>query len=209
MIEDIGEIRSIEAKGDGSRWVVATRRIPAGELAIGESVAVDGCCLTVVERREDAFVADLSPETLRRTTAGDQRVGSRVNLERALAFGDRLGGHLVQGHVDGTGTIVSRREVGDFLELWIEGPEAMAPWLIWKGSVTVDGISLTVNELGEGARFSVMLIPETRTATTLGDKDVGARLNLEGDVIGKYVERLLQKGRMGGTGESLGEKGSK
>jgi len=191
LVEDVGRIEALERKGEGLWARIQPSRIDPRSLSHGESVAVDGCCLTVVETGAEGFAVEISPETLARTTMGGLGVGSRVNLERALALGDRLGGHLVLGHVDAVGTIESRVQRGDFVEVWFRVPPFLERWLVEKGSVAVDGVSLTVNRLEEG-RFSVMLIPETLASTTLGEKAQGAAVNLEGDVIGKYVERLLR-----------------
>lgn len=192
LVQDVGEVAALE-KGPRTRLTVRTSKLPAGKLAHGESIAVDGCCLSVVDQAPGQFTVEVSPETLARTSLGTWAVGTKVNLERALALGDRLGGHMVLGHVDGVGRIVRKSNAGDFLELWFEVPPSVEPWLIEKGSVAIDGISLTVNAV-EGPRFSVMLIPETQVATGLAGKPVGAQVNLEGDVIGKYVARLLARG---------------
>lgn len=189
LIEDVGRIAAVERRGQGIFARIRPSRIETRSLAHGESVAVDGCCLTVVEISDEAFGVEISPETLARTTLGGLEEGARVNLERALALGERLGGHMVLGHVDAVGSIASRTPQGDFVEVWFRVPALVERWLVEKGSVAVDGISLTVNRLEEG-RFSVMLIPETLASTTLGEKVEGAAVNLEGDVIGKYVERL-------------------
>ncbi|HWV37596.1 MAG TPA: riboflavin synthase [Vulgatibacter sp.] len=203
LIQEIGEISKLRREAGGVALVIRAPRLAASGLVHGESIAVDGCCLTVVDRGPETFTAQASPKTLARTSLGDYKTGSRVNMERALALGDRLGGHLVQGHVDGVGAVASRRKVGGFLELWFTIPAGMEPWLIEKGSVAVDGISLTVNALERG-RFSVMLIPETRSATTLAEKEVGAKVNLEGDMIGKYVARHLDlRGRGGRIDEAF------
>lgn len=197
LIQEVGEVESVRPGGGGVDLTIRAPRLAAGGLVHGESIAVDGCCLTVVGQGPGTFTAQASPETLARTSLGDYKTGSKVNLERALALGDRLGGHLVLGHVDGVGTIASRRDAGAYLELWFGVPTAMEPWLIEKGSVAVDGISLTVNAL-EPRRFSVMLIPETRGATALAGKAPGAKVNLEGDMIGKYVARHLELRGSGG-----------
>ena len=197
LIQDVGEVLSLEKGAARTRLTVRTAKRPAGSFAHGESIACDGCCLSVVDQAPGQFTVEVSPETLSRTSLGSWKVGTRINLERALALGDRLGGHLVLGHVDGVGRIVEKAPAGDFLTLWFEAPPAVEPWLIEKGSVAIDGISLTVNEV-RGNRFSVMLIPETQASTALAGKGVGAQVNLEGDVIGKYVARLLA--RRGGAG---------
>lgn len=190
LIEDVGRVVGLEESGGGLFARIRPQRIAVDALAQGESVAVDGCCLTVVERAGEVFGVAISPETLEKTTLGGLEVGAAVNLERALALGERLGGHMVLGHVDGVGRIESRTPRGEFVEVWFSAPAPLDRWLVEKGSVAVDGVSLTVNRLWEGG-FSVMLIPETLSQTSLGTKAEGARVNLEGDVIGKYVERLL------------------
>jgi riboflavin synthase len=191
IIEATGQVESLEAQhgGAGARLVVTTD-LDVGTLPLGASIAVDGCCLTVVERSAGRFAADLGPETLARTTLGALRPGARVHLERPLRLGDALGGHLVSGHVDGVGELVARRPVGDSLELDIAAPDSVAPTLVPKGSVTVAGASLTINTVA-GRRFSVTLIPHTLSVTTLGGLAVGAPVNLEGDLIAKHVDRLV------------------
>ena len=189
LIEDVGEVTAL-TRGERTRLAVRPSRIPPGEWVPGESVAVDGACLTVVAVEGGGFVAEVSPETLGRTTLELARPGGRVNLERAMRLGDRLGGHLVLGHVDGVGRIERLARVGAFVELAVEAPPEVAPWLLPKGSVAIDGISLTVTE-GQGRRFTVMLIPETQQRTGLAGKGEGARVNLEGDVLGKWVARLV------------------
>jgi riboflavin synthase len=161
----------------------------ASGFARGESIAVDGACLTVVETRGDEFLVQASEETLRRTTLGRLASGARVNLERAMRLGDRLGGHLVLGHVDAVGEVRSRASEGDALVLVFSLPAPLSPFFVEKGSVAVDGVSLTVNELSAD-HFTVALIPETQARTTLGKKAAGERVNLEADLIGKYVARL-------------------
>jgi riboflavin synthase len=176
-------------------WI--STRLGASGFALGESIAVDGACLTVVERTADTFKVQAAPETLRRTTLGGYAPGTKVNLERALRLSDRLGGHLVLGHVDAVARILERTHEGGSLVLQFELPPSLAPFFIDKGSVTVDGISLTVNSVSS-ERFSVQLIPETQERTTLAAKQAGATVNLEADLIGKYVARL--HGLRGGQG---------
>jgi riboflavin synthase len=189
IIESTGQVDALEAREAGARLSVTTD-LDVGSLPLGASIAVDGVCLTVVDRAAGRFSADLGPETLARTTLGALRLGARVHLERPLRLGDPLGGHLVSGHVDGVGQVVARRQVGDALELEIAAPEAVAGTLVPKGSVTVAGASLTVNAVS-GDRFSVTLIPHTLAVTTLGQLAVGAPVNLEGDLIAKHVDRLV------------------
>jgi riboflavin synthase len=199
LIQDVGTIERVAAGAVTELWIRTA--LGADRFEHGESVAVDGVCLTVVERAGDRFRVQAAPETLRRSTLGDLTAGSRVNLERALRLTDRLGGHLVQGHVDAVTSIVDRRAEGDSLVLSFSLPETLRPFFVEKGSVAVDGISLTVMDLTD-QRFRVMLIPETQRGTTLGEKRVGARVNVEADLIGKYVARLYALGR-GASGEGV------
>jgi riboflavin synthase len=162
----------------------------AADVAIGDSVAVDGCCLTVTAADGPRLQFDAVPETLRRTTLGGFAPGSTVNLEPALRAGDRLGGHIVQGHVDGVGELVSAEPEGDAANLTFAAPEPVLRYVVEKGSITVNGVSLTVTGFDE-ATFSVSIIPHTREVTNLGGLEPGDRVNLEADIFGKYVERLL------------------
>ncbi|HTA18133.1 MAG TPA: riboflavin synthase [Polyangia bacterium] len=191
IIEATGIVDALETRNVdvGARLVVKTE-LDVGALPLGASIAVDGVCLTVIDRARGSFAADLGPETLARTTLGALRPGARVHLERPLRLGDALGGHLVSGHVDGVGEVVSRREIGTALELQIRAPENIVATLVEKGSVTVAGASLTINAVA-GNTFSVTLIPHTLAVTTLGALAVGARVNLEGDLIAKHVDRLV------------------
>jgi riboflavin synthase len=189
IIEATGTVEALDARAGGARLAVTTE-LDVGALPLGASIAVDGVCLTVIERAAGRFAADLGPETLARTTLGALRQGARVHLERPLRLGDALGGHLVTGHVDGVGEVVGRRELGAALELDIAAPAEVAATLVPKGSVTVAGASLTINAVA-GDRFSVTLIPHTLAVTTLGTLGVGASVNLEGDLIAKHVDRLV------------------
>jgi riboflavin synthase len=184
LIQSIGTLSS--RKGDR----VTIRAELACELNSGESVAIDGICLTVVSCSTRAFGVDISPTTRGLTTAGNWRPGARLNLARALALGDRLGGHVVTGHVDGTGRLLRREPLGNCDKLWFEIPETLARVCIPLGAIAVDGVSLTLNEV-EDSRFAVTVIPETLRRTTLGDLEPGCEVNLETDVLAKYVERLL------------------
>jgi riboflavin synthase len=191
IIETTGTVEALE---NGTRLSVTTT-LEVEALPLGASIAVDGVCLTVVERGPGRFAADLGPETLARTTLGALRAGDRVHLERPLRMGDALGGHLVAGHVDCVGTILDRRPLGDALELDVSAPPEVGATLVPKGSVTVDGASLTVNAVSDdaaaGTRFSVTLIPHTLAVTKLGDKPRGAAVNLEGDLVAKHIDRLV------------------
>jgi riboflavin synthase len=189
LVEALGTVRESAPSGAGRRLVVEEPRL-APELVLGESVAVNGACLTVVARGEAAFAFDVGPETLLRTNLGTLAAGDRVNLERSLRFSDRLGGHLVQGHVDGVGRIDERRVDGEWEMVWFRCPAELAAQMVTKGSVAVDGISLTVVDV-EPERFSVMLIPHTRLHTTLGFKRPGSPVNLETDLLAKYVWKFL------------------
>ena len=196
LVEDLGSIVSVAAArgGEGSRVTIATN-LPQEDLWIGASVAVDGACLTVVENGSGRFSADASVETLQRTTLGERRAGDGVNLERPLALGDRLGGHLVLGHVDGVGKLVEKGPLGEGIRVVVELPPGIGPLVVEKGSIALDGISLTVNDLidtpGKPTRVALLLIPETQRATTWGKKQVGAAVNVEADILGKHVARLL------------------
>ncbi len=189
LVEALGTVREAVRTGAGSRLVVAEARL-APELALGESVAVNGACLTVVARDAETFAFDVGPETLLRTDLGALATGDRINLERSLRFSDRLGGHLVQGHIDGVGHIDERRVDGEWETVWFRCPRELAAQMVPKGSVAVDGVSLTLVDV-EAERFSVMLIPHTRLHTTLGFKGVGSPVNLETDLIAKYVWKFL------------------
>jgi len=190
IVTDIGTVREIRAGGD-TTFVIATK-LDTRDLALGASVACAGVCLTVVERGEDWFSVQVSTETLARSTLKDWRVGTRINLERALKAGDELGGHLVSGHVDVVAEIVERRPEGDSQRFAFRLPDPFAAAIAPKGSVTLDGVSLTVNEV-QGNRFGVNLIPHTLANTTFGAAKPGDRVNLEIDTLARYVARLLGK----------------
>lgn len=189
LVADIGEIRTIRRSGDNWELIVATA-FDTEDLELGESIAIDGACLTVTRILAGAFSVDASPETLRRTTLGERAEGDGVHLERALRMGDRLGGHLVLGHVDGVGELVGRRREKNAWLLDFRAPEQVAQYLIDKGSITIDGVSLTVNSI-DGTRFGVAIIPHTSDKTNLADYEVGRAVNLEADVLGKYVKRFI------------------
>jgi len=200
LIEEIVTVERIKRPGGGARLAIATSLV--AELSEGDSVAVDGTCLTVAAKSASGFEADVSAETLSRTTMGGWSSGTRVNLERAVRAGDRLGGHMVAGHVDATGTVLRRTQRGGgrqaggttdsagSVEIWIRADAQLPGGIVSKGSVAVDGISLTVSGLADGS-FAVTLIPETLKRTTLGGKQPGSKVNLETDLIGKYVEHYL------------------
>jgi riboflavin synthase len=189
IVETTGTVTAAERRGDVLRVRIGASGLE--DLATGGSIAVNGCCLTAVEVDGTGFACELTEETLRRTAYGDRlRAGTRVNLERPMRADGRFDGHIVQGHVDGVGRVRELRRTGDAAELVVEPPPALERYLVAKGSITVDGISLTVAELMDGA-FTVALIPYTLEATNLRDAQVGDLVNLEVDVIAKYVERLL------------------
>jgi riboflavin synthase len=169
--------------------MVIHARFALDQLTLGESVAVDGACLTVVAFQGNQFTVDVSAETLSRTTLGAKRPGARLNLERALRLGDRLGGHLVSGHVDAMGRLADRRTEGRSLRLYFEIPRELSRYTIEKGSIAINGISLTINGCGAG-HFDVNIVPHTARETTLDDLPIGQQVNIETDLIGKYVERM-------------------
>jgi len=194
IIQSVGRVAAIEPRGGDVRLVIdaadlASRVAPA-RLASGESVAISGVCLTVLEPRDGRLSFDVSRETLDRTTLGSLAAGSRVNLEAALCVGDPLGGHLVSGHVDGIGIVVSTHAEARSLRVVFEAPPQLARYVATKGSIAIDGVSLTVNEV-DGARFGVNLIPHTVSQTTFDELGAGRRVNLEADTIARYVERML------------------
>jgi riboflavin synthase len=189
LVEEVGEIAAFSPVAAGARIAIRARVVREG-LAIGDSVAVNGACLTAVELHPDGFVIDAVAETLRRTTLGDAQPGDPVNLERALALGDRLGGHLVQGHIDGTGTIVAADREGDGVLLRVTAPAELMRYVVEKGSIAVDGVSLTV-AARDAQGLTIALIPHTMAVTTLGPERVGGRVNLEIDLVAKYIQALV------------------
>lgn len=191
IVEEMGALTTIEKTLAGTRMMILAS-IVINDLRLGDSVSVNGTCLTVVAKGEGNFTVEVSPETLSVTTLGDLTVGSPVNLERAMKLNERIGGHLVSGHVDGVGTIRSRHQDGNAIVFTIEAPSEILRYCVMKGSITIDGISLTINEIGDHS-FSVAIIPHTAKVTTLGLKQVNDSVNLESDLIGKYVERLLRE----------------
>ena len=199
IITDVGAVAAVTRRGD-LRARIRTGYDVAG-VALGASIACDGVCLTVVDRGVEAghgwFEVDVSAETVSKSTLGDWAEGRRVNLERSLKVGDELGGHIVSGHVDGVGVVLETREEGDSTRVTLSAPPAVAPFVAPKGSIAVDGASLTVNEVADtadGATFGVNLIPHTKGWTTFGDLIPGRRVNLEIDVLARYVARLREAG---------------
>jgi riboflavin synthase len=191
IIEEMGAVTSLQKTLAGTRLTILASTV-TGDLKIGDSVSVNGTCLTVVSKDERDFSVEVSPETLLVTTLGQLTAGAPVNLERAMKLNERIGGHLVAGHVDGVGTIRGRHLEGNAIFFTIEAPQEILRYCVVKGSVTVDGISLTINEVTDRS-FSVAIIPHTAKVTTLGLKQVNDTVNVESDLIGKYVERLLQE----------------
>ena len=198
IVEELGTVDTIEDQGDAIRLTLRGPRV-VSDAGLGDSIAVNGCCLTVAERATETFTADVMRETLTKTTLGTLEPGHRVNLERAVTPATRLGGHIVQGHVDGTGTVLRRTPSEHWEVVEIALAPALARYLVPKGSITVDGVSLTVVDVHDGdaddpqapPRFTISLIPETLARTTLGTRAPGERVNLEVDVLAKYVERLV------------------
>jgi riboflavin synthase len=197
IVEEVGHVAGLEREGDAAELAIRCREVVA-DVRLGDSIAVDGCCLTVTGWTDDGFTADLMAETLRATALGDLAVGTPVNLERAMRLDARFGGHLVQGHVDAVGTLVGRDEQPGTVMLRFDAPPEVAPYLVPKGSITVAGVSLTVVAVTRGeagsAQFRLGIIPHTLGATTLGEATVGDRVNLEADVVAKHVHHLLAGG---------------
>jgi riboflavin synthase len=189
IIEDQGTIKNISRLGKAAQMTIESR-LPAQEFSLGDSIAVDGACLTVTELHDSLFTVDISPETLQRTTLGFRRERDLVNLERALRLSDRLGGHLVTGHIDGVAVIKSLTPAANAVEITFSAQLQILHYLVEKGSVAIDGVSLTVNTCTAGG-FSVMVIPFTLSHTTLNRKKAGNQVNIETDIMGKYIEKFL------------------
>lgn len=190
IVQDVGRVARCEPRGGDLRLAIECRRLDLSNLQVGDSVCVQGCCLTAVDLSGKTFAVDVSRETLSLTTLGELAPGAPVNLEPALRAGEPLGGHLVSGHIDGVAAITAVSSDARSRRLTIEAPAALARYLVTKGSVAVDGVSLTLNEVA-GARFGVNIIPHTQSSTTLGQLSVGARVNLEVDQLARYIEKLL------------------
>jgi riboflavin synthase len=193
LVEDVGTVARADRRSDALVLAIRPHRMPLGELAVGDSICHDGACLTVTGLDRDTFGVLAGAETLARTTLGGLRPGKRVNLERALRVGDRLGGHWVTGHIDGTGELAARRDLGANLVLAVRAAPALLRYVVEKGSIAIAGVSLTVNTV-DGDGFSVAIIPHTREHTTLGALAVGERVNLEVDILAKHVEKLIGGG---------------
>ncbi|GLO60137.1 riboflavin synthase subunit alpha [Vibrio sp. MACH09] len=191
IIETVGKLAAITPKGDDISITVNSGKLDMSDVKLGDSIATNGVCLTVVAMTENSYTADLSLETLKMTGFTDYQVGDKVNLEKAMLPTTRFGGHIVSGHVDGVGIIVERNQVGRSIEFWVELPEELTKYVAHKGSITVDGISLTVNDLRKQA-FKLTIVPHTSDETTINNFQVGTKVNLEVDVLARYMERLLQ-----------------
>ena len=203
IIEATGQIANLQPRGGDVRVQVRTGKLDLADVKLGDSIAVNGVCLTVVELPGDGFWADVSQETMRRSAFVNLKLGSRVNLEKALTASTRLGGHLVSGHVDGVGKVLSRDEEARSVRFRIEAPAQLAKYIAQKGSITVDGISLTVNAV-DGAVFDLNIVPHTLQETTMGEYQTGSAVNLEVDVIARYLERLLLGDRAAEPGATSG-----
>ncbi|TCI02878.1 riboflavin synthase [Corallincola luteus] len=190
IIEAVGEIRRIEPKGQDVTLEIATGKLDLSDVKLGDSIASNGVCLTVVALSSDSFCADLSTETLKRSNFASASRGARVNLEKAVTPTTRLGGHLVSGHVDALAEVVSRESTGRAIEFWLQAPEHLARYITEKGSICIDGISLTVNAV-DGARFKLTIVPHTADETTMKGFQTGIKVNLEVDQIARYIERLM------------------
>lgn len=192
IIETTATVESLQRLQSEWRLVVGNGELDLADLQIGDSIAVSGCCLTVVELSVDSFAADVSGETMNCTTLGSLKPGSRVNLEKAMLATSRFGGHIVSGHIDGVGKLVDSTADGGSIRMEFDAPIALAKYIAAKGSICIDGASLTVNEVS-GATFTINVIPHTQTETTIGDYVVGRGVNLEVDLVARYLERLMQK----------------
>jgi riboflavin synthase len=190
IIEELGTISGVKDLGDSIRLQVSGELVRS-DLAQGESISVNGACLTAAELTKDGFVADVMQETLNRTSLRGIAVGDKVNLERAMSGAGRFGGHVVQGHVDGVGEIISRQPSDNWEVVKVRIPGELAKYVVHKGSITFDGVSLTVNDISDDV-VSLSLIPETLRLTTLGQKGVGAKLNVEADILAKHIEKLIE-----------------
>lgn len=201
LVEEIGVVKAIISGSDSVRITVAAQKV-LKDARLGDSIAVNGTCLTVVEYNAAAFTADVMPETVKSTVLASLKVGDRVNLERTLAVGDRLGGHIVTGHIDGVGSIKHKRRHDNAIIVTVTAPETVMKYIVHKGSIAVDGISLTIVECLETA-FTVSLIPHSAAMTTLGFKQEGDLVNLETDIIGKYVEKMLNREQSAAPGKGI------
>lgn len=205
IVEELGKVKTLRRDAGAARLVISASTV-LGETVLGDSICVNGVCLTVVDMTKGGFSADVAVETLKVTNLGDLKIGAKVNLERALQLSARIGGHLVSGHVDAVGKIRKQQVEGNGWRIFINAPETVRRYVIKKGSIAVDGISLTVADVDRSG-FSIAIIPHTAKLTTLGFKKPGDSVNLESDIIGKYVERLLSGRTEGGVDLGLLKKG--
>ena len=190
IIEAVGTLRKLERKGDDIRLTVASGKLDLNDVRLGDSIATNGVCLTVVQQLADGYVADVSAETVSLTGFANYKVGTKVNLEKAVTPTTRLGGHMVSGHVDGMATVEQRLVRGQAIEFWLAAPVELGRYIAHKGSITIDGVSLTVNEV-DGSRFRLTIVPHTAGETTLIDLQAGDKVNIEVDLIARYLERLM------------------
>ncbi|MGI2065470.1 riboflavin synthase [Shewanella sp. MF08487] len=190
IIEAVGTLRKLERKGDDIRLTVASGKLDLNDVRLGDSIATNGVCLTVVQQLADGYVADVSAETVSLTGFANYKVGSKVNLEKAVTPTTRLGGHMVSGHVDGIATVEQRLVRGQAIEFWLAAPAELGRYIAHKGSITIDGVSLTVNEV-DGSRFRLTIVPHTAGETTLISLQAGDKVNIEVDLIARYLERLM------------------
>ncbi|MFT5235505.1 MAG: riboflavin synthase [Shewanella sp.] len=193
IIESVGSLRKIERRGDDIRLTVASGKLDLSDVRLGDSIATNGVCLTVVECMSDGYVADISAETVSLTGFAHYQVGRKVNLEKAVTPTTRLGGHMVSGHVDGVASINDRQYRGKAIEFWLTAPASLARYIAHKGSITIDGVSLTVNEVNDN-RFRLTIVPHTAGETTLVDLKAGDSVNIEVDLIARHLERLMTYG---------------
>lgn len=190
IIEAVGTLRKLERKGDDIRLTVASGKLDLSDVRLGDSIATNGVCLTVVQQLADGYVADVSAETVSLTGFANYKVGTKVNLEKAVTPTTRLGGHMVSGHVDGIAIVEQRHARGQAIEFWLAAPAELGRYIAHKGSITIDGVSLTVNEV-DGSRFRLTIVPHTAGETTLVDLQAGDKVNIEVDLIARYLERLM------------------
>ncbi|HAY92698.1 riboflavin synthase [Shewanella oncorhynchi] len=190
IIEAVGTLRKLERKGDDIRLTVASGKLDLNDVRLGDSIATNGVCLTVVQQLADGYVADVSAETVSLTGFANYKVGTKVNLEKAVTPTTRLGGHMVSGHVDGIATVEQRLVRGQAIEFWLAAPAELGRYIAHKGSITIDGVSLTINEV-DGSRFRLTIVPHTAGETTLIDLQAGDKVNIEVDLIARYLERLM------------------
>jgi riboflavin synthase len=190
IIEAVGTLRKLERKGDDIRLTVASGKLDLNDVRLGDSIATNGVCLTVVQQLADGYVADVSAETVSLTGFAHYKVGTKVNLEKAVTPTTRLGGHMVSGHVDGIAMVEQRLVRGQAIEFWLASPAELGRYIAHKGSITIDGVSLTVNEV-DGSRFRLTIVPHTAGETTLIDLQAGDKVNIEVDLIARYLERLM------------------